>query len=65
MTNKALAEYPRLMGRTLASEMTGLPPKYFDALRKSGVLRVYVTAGGGKSLFYRDEVLKHFDLVRV
>ncbi len=62
MTNKAVEEYPRLMGRTMAAEMTGMSPKYFDTLRKGGVLKIYKTIGGGKSFFFRDEVAKHFGL---
>lgn len=57
-----MQDYPRLMGRTLAAEMVGVPARYIDKLRLRKILSVYKTVGEGKSLYFRDEVLKHFNL---
>lgn len=53
-----MKEYPILINRKQASEMTGLSERYFDQLRRGGKLRVYRT-DGGLHRFYRDEVLTH------
>lgn len=55
-------EYPRLLSRTLAAEMVGMSARYIDRLRLSGELRVYTTMGGGKSMFFRDDLIRHFKL---
>jgi excisionase family DNA binding protein len=52
------SDYPLLLNRKQASQLTGLDEKYFDRLRHAGTLRTYVTAGG-LHRFYRDEVLAH------
>lgn len=49
---------PILINRKQASELTGLSERYFDFLRKRGVLRTYRT-DGGLHRFYRDEVVAH------
>jgi hypothetical protein len=40
--------------------MTGLSARYFDRLRKDGVLNTYQTLGG-QHRFRRDEILKHIN----
>ncbi|MGA1375864.1 MAG: helix-turn-helix transcriptional regulator [Steroidobacteraceae bacterium] len=47
-----------LINRKQASELTGLSERYFDHLRRRGVLRTYKT-DGGLHRFYRSEVLEH------
>jgi excisionase family DNA binding protein len=53
-----MTNYPPLLSRKAASEMTGLSPRYFDRLRREGKLGTYKTIGGHHR-FYRDEILKH------
>lgn len=53
-----MSNYPPLLSRKAASQMTGLSPRYFDRLRKEGKLGTYRTIGG-QHRFYRDEILKH------
>lgn len=52
------SDYPLLITRKQASELTGLDEKYFDRLRHESRLRNYRTLGG-LHRFYRDEVLEH------
>jgi excisionase family DNA binding protein len=52
------SDYPLLITRKQASELTGLDEKYFDRLRHESRLRTYRTLGG-LHRFYRDEVLEH------
>jgi excisionase family DNA binding protein len=52
--------YPPLLSRKAASEMTGLSPRYFDRLRREGKLSTYKTLGG-QNRFHRDEILKHIN----
>jgi len=51
-------DYPILLNRKQAAELTGLSERYFDLLRRDGKLRTYRT-DGGLHRFYRDEVLAH------
>lgn len=53
-----MKDYPILITRKQASELTGLDEKYFDRLRHTEKLRCYRTLGG-LHRFYRDEVLEH------
>ena len=53
-----MKEYPILINRKQAAEMTGLSERYFDQLRRGEKLRVFRT-DGGLHRFYRDEVLNH------
>jgi excisionase family DNA binding protein len=53
-----MKDYPLLITRKQAAELTGLDEKYFDRLRRREVLRTYRTLGG-LHRFYRDEVLEH------
>ena len=53
-----MKDYPILITRKQASELTGLDEKYFDRLRHEERLRTYRTLGG-LHRFYRDEVLEH------
>ena len=46
----------------MVAEMIGVPARYIDKLRLQKILSVYKTVGSGKSLYFRDEVLKHFNL---
>ena len=55
-------EYPPLLTRGQAAEITGMNKRYLDKLRKSGTLRVYKMLGGNEHRFYRDDLLKHFGL---
>lgn len=53
-----MTNYPPLLSRKAASQMTGLSPRYFDRLRREGKLSTYKTIGN-QNRFYRDEILKH------
>lgn len=53
---------PPLLSRQAASEMTGLDERYLDKLRRLHKVRTYLMLGGGKHLFYRDELLEHLGL---
>ncbi len=55
--------FPPLLTRTAAAKMTGLSPRYMDRLRHAGAVRTYETIGGGKHLFYRDELLNYLKLL--
>ena len=50
--------YPILINRKQAAELTGLSERYFDMIRRAGKIRVFRT-DGGLHRFYRDEVLAH------
>ena len=52
------SDYPILLTRKQAAELTGLDERYFDRLRRAGRIRSYKTLGGLHRL-YRDEVLEH------
>lgn len=56
-----LDQFPLLLTRKQASQMTGLDEKYFDRLRIEGKVRTYRTLGG-LHRFYRDEILEHIGL---
>lgn len=55
-------EYPPLLTRTQAAELTGMNKRYLDKLRYAGVVRVYKMLGGTEHRYYRDDLLKHFGL---
>lgn len=55
-------EYPPLMTRTQAAELTGMSKRYLDKLRNAGTLRVYKMLGGREHRYYRDDLLQHFGL---
>lgn len=50
--------FPLLLTRKQASQLTGLDEKYFDRLRIEGRVRTYRTLGG-LHRFYRHEILAH------
>jgi excisionase family DNA binding protein len=53
-----MKEFPPLITRKQARQLTGLSEKYFDRLRIAGELRTFKTLGG-LHRFYRDEVLQY------
>ena len=56
------ADFPPLLTRAQASELTGMNGKYLDKLRLKGVVRVYTLVSGKQFRFYRDDLLKHLGL---
>jgi excisionase family DNA binding protein len=59
--NDLRTQYPPLLTRQAAANMTGLSARYIDRLRKDGTLKTYVTKGGHHR-FYRDELIYHVKL---
>tara|TARA_Y100001973_G_C5178512_1_gene323488 strand:- start:1299 stop:1502 length:204 start_codon:yes stop_codon:yes gene_type:complete len=57
-----IKEYPPLLTRMQAAELTGMNKRYLDKLRYAGILRVYKMLGGREHRYYRDDLLKHFGL---
>jgi len=55
-------EYPPLLTRGQAAELTGMSKRYLDKLRNAGTLRVYKMLGGREQRYYRDDLAKHFGL---
>lgn len=55
------SDYPLLLNRKQASQLTGLDEKYFDRLRHDKKLRTFRTHGG-LHRFYRDEVLAYIGI---
>ena len=57
-----IEEYPPMLTRSQAAELTGLSAKYLDKLRLNNAVRVYTLVGGSQHRFYRDELLEHVGL---
>jgi excisionase family DNA binding protein len=55
-------EYPPLLTRGQAAELTGMSKRYLDKLRNAGTLRVYKMLGGREHRYYREDLEKHFGL---
>lgn len=53
-------DYPILLSRSLAEEMTGINVRELDKLRKSGSIRCYTTLGG-QSRFHKDSLLQYIE----
>ena len=60
-----MKEYPPLLTKSQALELTGLQPHYLDRIRKMSLVKVYQlqgTASRGECRYYKQDLLKHLKL---
>ena len=60
-----MKEYPPLLTRKQAMELTGLTSYHLDTLRKMEVVKIYAVQGDKKRVenrFYKHDLLKHCKL---
>ena len=53
-------EYPMLLSRTMAEQLTGIDVRELDKLRKLGILRCYTTIGG-QHRFHKTSLLAYIE----
>ena len=54
------ADYPILLSRSLAEQLTGIDVRELDKLRKLGIIRCYTTLGG-QHRFHKDSLLQYIE----
>jgi predicted site-specific integrase-resolvase len=53
-------EYPILLSRSLAEQLTGIDVRELDKLRKNGIIRCYTTLGG-QHRFHKSSLLQYIE----
>lgn len=53
-------EYPMLLSRSLAEQLTGIDVRELDKLRKTGSVRCYTTSGG-QYRFHKSSLLAYIE----
>lgn len=53
-------DYPLLLSRSMAEQLTGIDVRELDKLRKTGVVRCYTTIGG-QHRFHKDSLLQYIE----
>lgn len=53
-------EYPILLSRSLAEQLTGIDVRELDKLRKNGIIRCYKTLGG-QHRFHKSSLLQYIE----
>jgi predicted site-specific integrase-resolvase len=53
-------DYPILLSRSLAEQLTGIDVRELDKLRKSGTIRCYTTIGG-QHRFHKSSLLQYIE----
>lgn len=57
---KRLEDYPMLLSRSMAEELTGIDVRELDKLRKTGQVRCYTTIGG-QYRFHKSSLLQYIE----
>lgn len=53
-------EYPMLLSRSMAEQLTGIDVRELDKLRKTGQVRCYTTIGG-QHRFHKSSLLQYIE----
>lgn len=53
-------DYPMLLSRSMAEQLTGIDVRELDKLRKSGIIRCYTTLGG-QNRFHKSSLLSYIE----